>query len=472
MPSPPKNPLELPELLRKISRYVTMNDAVACAQVCKPWSEHFASAIWHTIDFATHKNLHLMDTKVLARHGHHIRIVKNMTERDHIMVLTVSYASKLTQLSITMTATHEFYANFHDLLRRNNTTIKHIDISQPSGKAAPFFTADSLSHMTSTGSAPKLSFIKMNGLTMTRDSFSSLLRACPVLNHLDIRGTNILSWPIYDKSGAHCFKHTGIEYLTAPVEQVFKMDSQFENAPSLFVHFPNLTTWSTWKWATNNDISIEDIRDEITKHCPSITSLRLETPAPMTISMLTQVFDDLTAIRILNRQFSSDMVMAILNHQETLTGVRTFIAVNNFNQLEVIPEVEGVQLDSGGWIIQSIPRRCLQLKALEFPLYEMDMGDIEKAKWKCHDLETLYIRIRGLNTKEKIDRAIQLWKEGRIAIEKKHVGGKQEPASSNLQLDSVIPAGDSSIEARVARHLLKFKKLKAVWLGWKIHQVL
>jgi len=467
------NPLEIPELVRKISRYVTTNDATACARVCKAWSYHFVSAIWHTIDFAVHKHLYQMDTKVLARYGHHIRIVKNMTERDHIMALTVSGARKLRQLSIKMMATHEFYANFSDLLRRNNTSLGHIDVSQPPCNTAPFFTPDALITMSSTGPTSKLSFIKLDGLTMTRDAFSSMLKGCPELDHLDIRGTNILSWPIYDKSGAHCFKHIGITRLTAPIEQVFKMDSQFENAPSLFVHFPNLTTWSTWKWTTNNDISIEDIRDEITKHCPSITCLRPETPAPMTIRMLTQVFDDLTAIYLLNKQFSSDMVMAILKHQETLTSMSTFTTHSEFFDTDVIPQVESTPLDTSGWIIQSIPRLCPRLKSLQLTLYEMDMDDIEKSKWGCHDLESLYIRIRGLDTKEKIDRAIQLWREGRNPIKapikkNKRKGGRKGPSSASLQTESVISPSDNSIEARVARHLLKFKKLRTVWLGWKV----
>jgi hypothetical protein len=101
------------------------------------------------------------------------------------------------------------------------------------------------------------------------------------------------------------------------------------------------------------------------------------------------------------------------------------------------------------------------------------MDDIEMAKWGCKHLEVLYIRIKHLNTKEKIDRAIQLWKEGRsiTVIEKMRSKEEETCASSSLQSIIAILPEDNSIETRVARHLLKFNELQRVWLGWKIHEV-
>ncbi|KAF9364672.1 hypothetical protein BGX34_000773 [Mortierella sp. NVP85] len=462
------NPLELPELLKKISCFVSLNDAITCVQVCKTWSDHFVSAIWHTIDFAVHKNLHQMDTKVLARYGHHIRVAKNIKDRDHIMVLIVSDTSKLRQLSITMTATPEFYANFSDLLRQTNTSLERAEIFQLSGGTTQFLTVDSLSP-ASIGATSKLSFLNLQGLTMTRNSFSSLLRTCPALKELDIRRSDILSWPTYDKSGAQCYRHTGITYLKAPVEQVFKMDSQSENAPSLFVHFPNLKTWQTWSSSESIAVSAQDLRKEVGQCCSMLTALWTSTSAPTTIGMLTEAFDDLTSICISNKQLSAEMAMAILNHRETLIYILTFIPCDGFYGLEVVPEAESNH--TSGWIVQSLPRHCTRLRSLKLVSFEMHMDDIEKAKWGCHDLEGLHIRIRDLNTKEKINRAIRLWKEERIAIKKNQSNGELESSLSNLQLTNAILPSDNSIEARVARHLLKFKKLQEVWLGWKTWKV-
>jgi len=115
-----------------------------------------------------------------------------------------------------------------------------------------------------------------------------------------------------------------------------------------------------------------------------------------------------------------------------------------------------------GWIILSIPRLCIRLRELDLPGYEMNMSDIEKSKWVCHDLSTLCIRVQGLNTREKIDRTIQLWNDGRRL--------KGEIRSNGEKQNIGILPSDNSIEARFARHLLKFEKLKNVWIGWKVRR--
>jgi len=470
LPMPPasKNPLELPEIIQRMSRYVATNDAVSCAQVCKAWSDHFISAIWHTIDFDVHYGLVTLDTRVLPKYGHHIREVNNVYELGHIVVLAASEARELKRVSIVMSASQVFYAFCIDILRRVNTTLEHIKILQPTEDAVPYFAVDSLFPATSTGATSRLSYIKMEGLTMTRHSLSSLLANCPCLDRLYIRSTTLLSWPTQQGSGVRSYQHTGVTELTAPVEQIFKPDQQHPNAPSLFVHFPNLTAWRTLNSGPTDpiEIPIKDIRDEIARYCPWIEMLCLETRAPLGISLLGWAFQDLTSIGVLNEHLSLNMVMAILKHKETLNHLYT-TEDGNIYLSETIPEVESNQLGANGCFIQSLPQHCTQLRTLMLPLFEMDMDDIEMMPWECHDLIVLYIRIQGLNTKERIDRSIQLWKEGR---ERVNIGQDEFPSAA-LQLHSVIPQDDESIEARVARHLVKFKKLREVWLGWKIHEV-
>jgi hypothetical protein len=98
------------------------------------------------------------------------------------------------------------------------------------------------------------------------------------------------------------------------------------------------------------------------RHCPWIERLCLETRAPLGISLLGWVFQDLTNIDVLNEHLSVKMIMALLKHKETLNHLYT-IEDGNIYLSETIPEVASNQL--------------------------------------------------GLNTKERIDRSIQLWKEGR-----------------------------------------------------------
>jgi hypothetical protein len=58
-----------------------------------------------------------------------------------------------------------------------------------------------------------------------------------------------------------------------------------------------------------------------------------------------------------------------------------------------------------------------------------------------------------------------------MAVKEKRANHKQELHSMTPPLDSVNPPDDNSIEAHVARHLLKFESLREVWLGWKVHDV-
>ncbi|KAK3827984.1 MAG: hypothetical protein J3Q66DRAFT_321564 [Benniella sp.] len=463
------NPLEIPELLRRISRYVATNDALACARVCKTWSDHFVSAIWYTVDFDVHKGLRELNTKVLAKHGHHIRVVKNISDLDRILVL-INSARKLRRLSFEMTATQEFYACFVDLLRQVNASLQYLEIVQGVVEdEVPYFAVDSLFPVPNAGATSKLSFIRMEGLILTRQSFSLMLKNCPLLRQLTIQDTTLLYWSTHNTTATQLHQHTGLFELTASLEQVFRPNQSSQKSPSLFAHFPKLFSWHTWNSdiAGPIDIPTKEIQEDIAKHCRFMRMVSLETCASVGITILTQAFKGLASIRIITNQLSAEMVMAISDHRETLESILSFVNRDNIYDSEEIPEVESIS--TGGWIIQSMPRHCNRLQKLQLSLYEMDMDDVERADWGCRNLEELHIRVRGLDTKEKINRAIQLWKEGVNATDMKQVnGGQKESSSTSLQL---TPPGDNSIEARVARHLLKFQKLSEVWLGWRLQRV-
>ncbi|KAK3827979.1 MAG: hypothetical protein J3Q66DRAFT_363166 [Benniella sp.] len=466
---PSTNPLETPEILRRISRFVTTRDAAACARVCKAWFGHFASAIWHAIDFAVHKNLHQMDAKVLTKYGHHIRVAENVRSENHILVLIGSNARDLRELSITEWPP-EFNAHISDLLRLVNVSIESLKISL-SYSATTYFAVDSLLPTSRSSATLKLRSLEIHGLTMSRDAFSLLLRNCPSLTILDIKGSTLVSLPIRNKSYEDNYQLLGVTDLRAGFNQVFSADGS-KGEPPLLVHFPNLRTWEMSGPTKPFQISIGNIRDKVTRHCPLLRELATWDSAPVASNMIAQAFEDLEVIGVENEHISAEIIMAILNHQETLKSVLTHYNENTLYAFGKAPRVPWNLLETG-WIIQSIPRLCTRLERLELPLYEMNMDDIEVAKWGCKHLEVLYIRIKYLNTMEKIDRAIQLWKEGRsITVIGKMRSKKEETsASSSPQSIIAILPEDNSIEARVARHLLKFKNLQRVWLGWKIHEV-
>jgi hypothetical protein len=100
------------------------------------------------------------------------------------------------------------------------------------------------------------------------------------------------------------------------------------------------------------------------------------------------------------------------------------------------------------WAIQMMARLCIKLRILKLPSHEMDMDDIEKGDWVYRDLKTPYIRIRGLDSKDKIDQTLLLRLKWRSETE-----------------SDMISIGRQSIEERAARHLSKFHKLTTLWLG-------
>ncbi|KAF9084482.1 hypothetical protein BGX29_002537, partial [Mortierella sp. GBA35] len=148
-------------------------------------------------------------------------------------------------------------------------------------------------------------------------------------------------------------------------------------------------------------------------------------------------------------QLSMDVIVALLCHKATLLQIFAFRgSSNSHTERDNVPS-ENDYFQQSGRAVQLLPRSCPHLKFLEFEGHEMDMDIVEEEKWACIGLQHLRVRIRGLDTKDKIDRSLNLWKEG-----------KQES-----QQQKETEAKDTSIEARVARHLLAFKELEAVWLG-------
>ncbi|KAG0220517.1 hypothetical protein BGX31_010925 [Mortierella sp. GBA43] len=364
------SPLQIPEIIRNLSHFVTLTDAVVCARVCKSWTNAFVSTIWHTIDFGNQDELLRMDAKILERHGNHIRVAKNVKNLDHIKMLIVSNATKLRKVIVSMMATQEFYAYFGNILRKNNATLQSIEMTQSSTKNA---------------------------------------------------------------------------------------------------HFPRLESWSLRADTSatgSTEIPIDEIRDGVIKYCPSLKGLRTGVPASMATELLVNVFDGLNVLCCLQQEISAEFVMAIFRHRETLRQIYTFLGESDPYTSDSVPDVVRNPNEAAGWIIQSIPQHCSHLTILKFPSYEMNMDDIEKAPWSCHNLKTLCIRISGLDTKEKIHRAIQLWDKARTSMMDEEE--KEEEEFANTQEDMVLLPSDKSIEARVARHLLNFDKLRTVWLGWKI----
>jgi len=468
MSSTKDHPLFIPELSLHISRFVTLKDATACAQVCKAWNDAFTSAIWHTIDFKVQSKFLGVDAALVKKHGHHIRIVKGIESTPQLLALHHSSICRLRGLAITIPPHPQFRAYCGDILRQNATSILNLEMRGKIIVSDPplCFPFDAISPSTGSQATSRLSVLKIRDLPITRDGFSSLLRMCPSLTRLNIRRIAIYSASCF----AEPYQHTGITELVAPLKQIFRSDPNSGDTPSILVHFPGLVALHTWCSESSPPMSFGEMKDQFAQHCPLIKAVGIDTPATITAPLLTKTFQTMT--RIIVDEMSPEIITAILTHQETLADVITFHASDDFYEQEGIPPLASKPLASGREL-QLIPQTCSRLTTLELPTLQQDMDDIESTAWSCTQLEELYIRIRGLDTKDMVDRAIHLWVDYR---EEKRKNRKENPEncsdlnSSGTQGDIVADTlhNSDSVEERVARHLVRFEKLKKVWLGHTI----
>ncbi|KAK3828036.1 MAG: hypothetical protein J3Q66DRAFT_394348 [Benniella sp.] len=461
MHASPRNPLDLPEIRQRVCLFLATKDAIACALVCKDWTDDFISALWHTVmDSESSRKL---VPAVISKHGQRIRVIKNLSKGGLVDKLQNASVSKLKSFSVTMAATSLWLAHIYDIIQRNINTLESIDLSLPLPVTPDlYFTADAFSPHTHTGATSKLTHLKIRGLRMTRNAFSRLLRTCPSLQHLDISDTVLQSIVFTD-----VYQHLTLSHLSAPIEQIFCVDASFTKASSLLLHFPNLATLETWQSSTTPSVSVDTIGKEIAQRCPNLNSVRAREGGLQLSNLLVYGTRNLTDIHVLHKHLSPELIMAMLTHKDTLKTVTTHLPSDDIFRSANVPSVND-HLTNSRWSVQILFSTCPPLQTFSFPSHEMHMDDVERFSWTCHDLEKLHVRFKDLNTKELINQALQMWVDG------KRTKSGMKDKDTNSKADSKHPANDSMkdvpIDVRVARHLLRFEKLKCVWLGTKIWQ--
>ena len=540
------HPLQLPEIRERLSRFIPFKDALACVLVSKAWCLAFTHLLWHTIDFDIHSNFQNLDPDIVAKHGGSIRAVRNIATSQHLEA--VDYPSILNLHSLEASVEHgsRSQAYLADVLCRNAVSLQelkfhvHYQASSSSVTSPSYISLDAFSRLhdnvkiqaesyNSCSRTSDLTILDLKRVAMSRRAFSSLLQACPNLLVLKLHGAVLFG---HVESSDSYFKHKQYLTIVAPLTQVLKLDPETPKAPPLLIHFPNIRIWRVSNpphtriplTLAATDRILPTVREAVATHCPQLTSLYLDCEGPMGTRILTSGFEDLTEIRIHHTDMSSEMITAILAHQRTLRIIATFIPEANIfhsneplpfnNSSQQLPQQQQDQQPNTDWMWMIIPRCCTTLLKIEWPMYEMDMDEAEKTPWVCKWLGVLRIRIRGLDTKAKIERAIQLWLEARSHKRKRkwtdtgssddksdddgeedrkswkkvkgdggetlQQGNGQESPTDSISMDGEYPEddglssiadNDTSIEARVARHLLKLECLYTVWLGTKDYHV-
>ncbi|KAI8598856.1 hypothetical protein EDD21DRAFT_406494 [Dissophora ornata] len=124
-----ENPLNIPELRALIAQYTPVHDAIACAQVCKDWTDDFTARVWSNIDFEVHFGHRKLDPQAIRKYGHLIRVIKNLENGNDLDLLQCSTVSNLQTLKLNMEPNSRFQARCCDMIRRNNSSLTHIDLS-------------------------------------------------------------------------------------------------------------------------------------------------------------------------------------------------------------------------------------------------------------------------------------------------------------------------------------------------------
>ncbi|KAF9150175.1 hypothetical protein BGX21_005753 [Mortierella sp. AD011] len=267
------------------------------------------------------------------------------------------------------------------------------------------------------------------------------------------------------------FKHTGVTTLLAPVKQVFKSDPESKPSPlgsSLLVHFPNLAKWHIYNLETTLVVPLMQVKAEAKMCCPKVNQIdTFRTERPIVHDILANVFHNLISVAFAYKEISEDITLALLFHRATLFNITTYTDRDeNLTERDDIPPAND-HFQASGRALQLLPRYCPNLEVFVFECHEMDMDHVEEEEWICKGIQHLRARIRGFDTKEKISKALQLWKEGRKKKNSKIEGEEcMDEDEADQTIDShLAEAKEIPIEIRVARHLLKFDDLDTVWLG-------
>jgi len=470
-----KNAFDLPELRHRLSLFVTLKDAISCTLVSKAWRNDFMSAIWFKVDFDTQHQFAELSSDVIAKHGHLIRIIMNAKLLPQIAVLNHPSIHSLRELEIEVASSSAQFTVAYRIISQHRPFLEELSLfaakvpsskSQSSVHLVPLHSLISPQD-SSQPALPKLKVLKFTNLRMTHEDLVSILQAAPRLTALRLPYTDVI-----EISNASSYQHTGVTLFSSQLKDIFRPDL---TAPSLLAHFPGLTALRTWNYDSDTNIPPTRIKEILSRYCPLLTRFHLaDNTGAIIPSFCTNVCDTVTEVIFRQRHTSEELVNAILQHQAHIVSVMAFTQRDvDYEKEQVAPVSDQPNQEEFCRYVQQIPRNCTKLDTLLYDFHEMEMDDIEKVEWVCKDLKHLQIRVKGLDTKDKILRTIALWRAGcwRRWQDKAQSNAEDPPAADAdaavKDVDEQDDPLDFSLEARVARHLLKFEKLWWVWLGYQ-----
>ncbi|KAG0203759.1 hypothetical protein BGX28_004075 [Mortierella sp. GBA30] len=436
-------------------------------------------SIWHTIDFKVHKRFVNASNETIEKYGHLIRVVDHIQEPSQLNSLQqCATTDRLSSFTAYTCQDPQLLADCFDIISNNNSRLTTIKLNHNSADAnycGSRIRVPVDAHITKLiGSTSKLSHLQLRGYILARASLSTLLRGCPALKSVDLEDTHLIS----GRDVIDMYKHSGVTHLSMRTVDLAKDDSEGQvdqvqaQSQTIVAHFPNLVALTLQLRGRNKRVTFPMRAIKEAQGAWNAESKSLETdflPESVTEELLVQVPGDLTKVLLNYHAVTSSVILAILAYRNILTAILTSIPHSGFYEDEDTVPMVNDHFQGSSWMIQALPRQCPKLETLELPEHEMDMDEVEAGEWACKDLTELRVRIKGLDTAEKIDGALARW--NRLKSPEQHANAGS-PIAIMLPIESARDMDDDEdvmlIERRVVRHLLRFEKLTTVWLGTKV----
>ncbi|KAH7047678.1 hypothetical protein BKA57DRAFT_463108 [Linnemannia elongata] len=477
------NPFTLPELIHRLSRFTTLADSLSCALVSRAFSEIFIPVIWFSVDFDSQPRFTDLPPSIITKHGHHIRIVENIQSCAEMRVLANPQVQRLRKIKyMDTTGSNLQHILGFEVVARNCGSLVRLDLVPddpvPLGeenRLANYIPVTALIPPFGAMQESRLYRLCIMDLYLTFEGLMTIFRGCPQLTKLGLVNVTILGKPT---NPGHLYQHPNISFLSCHHQALFRTDplDGHHPAPSLLLHLPHLKTIELCDHevesnpspsGTLNTIPPQIILAELSRYCRNLTGLRVQglrdctdlvsafcsTPASRKVSELAFDYDHI----------SLGIITSLLFHPETLTSVKIYRGVDFILDRDAVPAVDD-HFWAQGQFLQLIPRTCKGLRILDIHLHEMDMDVVEMGEWVCKDLRRLRVRVKGLDTRERILETIGLWRREWRA-RRDNLPSTLSGSDSNSYPVNGEQQNGMSIEERLVRHLLKLEKLEIIWLG-------
>jgi hypothetical protein len=429
--------------------------------VSRDWLLDFAPSVWHTIDFSKDANTFAtVAPEVLDKYGDLISQILHITTEAQLEFLQSTSVDSIRVLQAQVAISCVYHQLLSDVIRRNRGTLRSIAIhTRPSNpdtlaeqwKHDHYFlnAVDAISsfHPLSkgevvAGQGRALLTLDLSHISISRESFSSLLQRCPSLDELKLNHALLYQ----HKPFLRLFTGSKLRSLVASFGQVWDTDPNDKFAPCLLEHFPLLEEWSVTSMERSDDTTSTLMSQDITRFCPNLKTVRFDQGDPNTAAdLLSSTFHGLESCTLSTQVLAASTVLGLVSHQDSLVSVSVTNAATAVDDADASKDMTMKE-----WLYM-IPRMCRGLHTLDLRPFVCDMNQVDSRKWVCEGIQELRVRIKDLEEPDDIERCLQ-----------------QVHASRWAASPVLVQSMDSDvILTRVGQLLLHFKQLRTVWLGTK-----